>query len=51
MTGPKANHPYFYDYAIAIPKGIHGQDITNVSIAELEEGQHLKFDLKNYNRA
>lgn len=62
-TGPSGDptpHPFFYDYSIAIPKGIHGQDVTSIQVVtkqqgdnlpnDLTPGQYLKFNKKNYNR-
>jgi hypothetical protein len=45
MTGPAAGHPFYYNYSIAIPHGIHGIDTFDYQV---KEGIDIKHDLYKY---
>lgn len=41
-TGQNERHPFYYNFDIAIPKGIHGQDISSMQI---QKGSAIKDNL------
>lgn len=64
-TGQNAKHPFYYNFDIAIPKGIHGQDIESMKIEKgsdikdnlpmgievVDDDEYITYYTKNYNNS
>lgn len=52
-SGPNAQnpHPFFYDYQLAVPNGIHGTSVEGLSVNDTSEGKFLRATFIDYDES